>query len=111
LSIRFLQYDFQCFSDWNKIEMNNFWNFNEKIHKYSWQQIYQTASKTNKTGFAYMPIPIENYPDSNFKKNLSTDITIFELRVDEKIRVHGFRHESIFFLCWLDKNHSICPQK
>ena len=25
ISIRFVQSDFQCFSDWNKVEMKSFW--------------------------------------------------------------------------------------
>jgi hypothetical protein len=50
---------------------------------------------------------IDNYPNIKFKKQLSPDITIFELRVNKRIRVHGFRDESVFYICWLDKEHEI----
>jgi hypothetical protein len=33
---------------------------------------------------------------------------IFELRINGKIRVHGFREKSVFYLCMLDREHRIC---
>jgi len=44
----------------------------------------------------------------NFKKSLDDQIELFELRVDNEKRVHGFRMKSIFYLCWLDRGHKIC---
>ena len=108
VSIRFLQYDHECFSDWAKNEMKMFWAFLTKLHDYTWQQIYDTSRKTDKTGFAYTKIPRDKYPDSNFKKSLDDQIELFELRVDNEKRVHGFRMKSIFYLCWLDRGHKIC---
>lgn len=107
LSLKYTQNGFQCFSDWTKQEMNEFWNFNSLLHGYTWQDVYSTSRKKNKTGLAYTEIPIKKYPNSEFKNKLSPDITLFELRVNQKIRVHGFRVNSIFFLCWLDRNHDI----
>ncbi|QZE13067.1 hypothetical protein K4L44_10750 [Halosquirtibacter laminarini] len=107
ISIKHLQHDFQCFSEWSKKEMKEFWNFNTKLHELTWKDVYASARKSNKSGVGYTVIPIKNYPDSSFKENLSQDITILELRVNKKIRVHGFRNSSVFFLCWLDKNHKI----
>lgn len=108
VSIKNLQNKFQCFSEWSKIEMNKFWNFNDSIHKMTWRQVLQTASKgKNKRGLAYTVIPREKYKGINFLKDLDKNISIFELRIDDKIRVHGFRECSIFHLCVLDKNHKI----
>jgi hypothetical protein len=107
VSLLHLQFDFQCFSSWSKPEMSLFWHFNKEIHSKSWQDVYSTARKKNKTGLAYTIIPKGKYPNSVFTKNLSSDITTFELRVNQKIRVHGFRNKNVFYICWLDKNHDI----
>ena len=107
VSMLHLQFNSQCFSDWTKQEMSLFWNFNKEIHIKTWQDVYSTARKQNKTGLAYTILPKDKYPNSDFTKSLSKDITTFELRVNQKIRVHGFRNKNIFYLCWLDKNHDI----
>lgn len=107
ISFMHLQNSYQCFSDWSKQEMNEFWSFYKKLHQCTWQQVYLTSGKTQKNGFAYTVIPISKYPNKEFKENLSKDITIFELRVNQKIRVHGFRNKAVFYICWLDKNHGI----
>ncbi|WP_288531766.1 MAG6450 family protein [uncultured Bacteroides sp.] len=108
VSIKNLQNNFECFSDWSKAEMNKFWSFNQQIHNMTWKDIYATASKgKGKRGLAYTVIEHSKYENISFMKRLSKDITFFELRVDDEIRVHGFRDCSIFHLCVLDKNHKI----
>ena len=104
-SLRFVQYELQCFSEWSKVEMKSFWDFLEKLHGYTWHQIYAQARKDNKAGFGYTNIPLNNYPDSEFKDQIDPNLTIFELRVSEKARVHCFRNRSVCYICWLDKNH------
>ena len=107
ISFLHLQNSYQCFSDWSKAEMNDFWNFYRKLHEYTWSQIYSTGRKNNKNGVAYTIIPKKKYPNPEFKKTLSEDITLFELRISQKARAHGFRNKSVFYICWLDKNHDI----
>jgi hypothetical protein len=107
LSLRFIQFDHQCFSEWGKEEMKKFWLFQEQLHNHSWQQLYSQSGKTQKTGFGYTNIEKSQYPNSIFRNQLSDDITLFELRIDNKIRIHGFRHESFFYAFWLDKNHDL----
>tara|TARA_R110002033_G_scaffold107028_2_gene153724 strand:+ start:1479 stop:1949 length:471 start_codon:yes stop_codon:yes gene_type:complete len=109
-SLRHVQNDFQCFSEWSKQEMKDFWAFNSSIHEKTWSLVHGTSTKNkrNKSGVAMTHMSTDLYPNSEFKKKLSPDITLFELRVTRKIRVHGFRDKSIFFICWLDKDHSIC---
>jgi hypothetical protein len=108
-SFRFIQHSHQCFHEWTKAEMREFWNFNSSIHEKTWTTVYNTATKNkrNKSGLAYTVMDVKKYPNPEFKKQLSKDITVFELRVSRKIRVHGFRADSIFYICWLDKSHSI----
>jgi hypothetical protein len=107
VSLRFIQHEYQCFSDWEKVEMKSFWAFQEKLSLYTWQQVYNQSGKSDKNGLGYTVIKKSQYPNSNFRNSLSDDITLFELRIQEKMRIHGFRHESIFYACWLDKGHDI----
>lgn len=107
VSLRFVQHEQQCFSDWTKQQMKLFWAFQEKLSNHTWNMVYASGGKAgNKAGLGYTPINHEAYPDSAFKNQLSQDITLFELRVSQEMRVHGFRDGVIFYLCWLDKNHT-----
>lgn len=107
VSFLHLQNTYQCFSDWSKAEMSEFWNFYKKIHEYTWTKVYSTGRKSQKNGIAYTVISIDTYPNPDFKSKLSEDITLFELRISQKSRVHGFRDKCVFYLCWLDKNHNL----
>ncbi|OAV73606.1 hypothetical protein Barb6_00100 [Bacteroidales bacterium Barb6] len=107
LSIKHLQSNFECFSDWTKQEMAKFWNFNKRLHQMTWNDIYETGGKKDKTGLAYTIIPKEKYRSIPFISALN-DVTLFELRIDEKLRVHGYRSNSIFYMCLLDREHKIC---
>lgn len=107
ISFIHLQNSYQCFSEWSKTDMESFWNFYKKIHEITWQQVYASSGKSQKTGLGYTKISIDKYPSPVFKEQLSEDITIFELRVNQKSRVHGFRNKAVFYICWLDRNHTI----
>lgn len=107
VSVRYIQSDFECFSQWNKIEMKTFYDFVEKLSSVTWQDVLSQSGKTDKTGFGYTEMPIKRYPNTAFKKSLDPTITIFELRVTQKSRVHCFRDAFICYICWLDKDHRI----
>lgn len=109
LSLKYFQPDKECFSDWRKQELSKFWDFNRRLHQMTWLDVFATASKgAHKRGVAYTVIPRNNYKGIAFIRNMSNDITMFELRVDGVIRVHGFREKQMFHLCILDRSHSIC---
>lgn len=108
ISIKNIQHNYQCFSHWSKVEMSKFWNFNKRLHNMTWQQVYATASKNDKRGLAYTEIPREKYGANEFISNLDKEITLFELRVDGDMRVHGYRMNATFYLCFLDREHKIC---
>ena len=55
----------------------------------------------------YTKIGRDQYPGEYLKENISPDVAIFELRVNKKARVHGFRSGDIFYICFLDKEHRI----
>lgn len=108
ISLRFVQHEYQCFFEWSKAEMRAFWDFLEKAHSYTWQNLFAQSRKEAKAGLAYTVIPLGNYPAGDFKDTIDPNSTFFELRVNDKARVHCFRDKSICYICWLDKNHVIC---
>jgi hypothetical protein len=108
VSIRYVQHEFQCFSEWDKTEMKAFWAFLEKLHNYTWEVLKLSGGKSSKTGLAPTVISKDDMP-GDFKNQLDPETTFIEFRVDEAKRVHGFRHESVFYICYLDKNHEIYP--
>lgn len=107
-SVRYVQHDFQCFSDWSKQEIKAFWHFIKKLHKYDWETLIRNGGKSAKTGLAPTIIPMKKYPDTEFRRAIENYFDMIEFRVDDTKRVHGFRDGPIFYICWLDKNHQIC---
>lgn len=104
VSIRFLQYDYQCFSEWTKSQMKSYWKFQDKVFKCTWNLL------KSHDGLKMKEISRKNYPGSTFLNRLSPEISIVELRVSKRMRVHGFRKDSVLYVCWLDKDHQICPE-
>ena len=102
---------FECFSSWSPSELKAFSDFLIKLKSAKWKDIYATGGKKGtKSGLGYTPHKNRSMlPNNPELKDISPDITFFELRVTQKARVHGFRVKSAFFLVWLDKNHRIYP--
>lgn len=109
--LKYYDYRFECFSDWEKDELKQFSQFIEKMRKTTWTNIYKSGGKSgNKTGFGYTVHKDTNVlPNQDLVELLSEDVTFFELRIKDKIRVHGFRSKSAFCLIWLDRAHRIYP--
>lgn len=110
IMLKYFQRKFQCFSEWEKEELKEFTLFNEKLNSVNWQSIYNSASKTKgeKKGFGYtVHINKNHLPNQEVINTLSEDLTLFELRVNKKMRVHGFRSKAAFCLLWLDREHII----
>ncbi|MFT3703075.1 MAG: hypothetical protein QM802_11930 [Agriterribacter sp.] len=66
-SFRFIQYQHQCFSSWDKVEMKSFWSFLEKFHNHTCRMLFNQAGKSDKSGFGYTPMPIDLYLSLNLK--------------------------------------------
>lgn len=108
VSIFLVQYEFQCFSNFSKPEMKSFWSYIKKVHSVTWQQLTLQAGNT---GFGFKAMPSDIYPSERFKLTLDPDVTFYEMRINQKMRIHGFRENYIFHVCWLDKDHKIFPNK
>lgn len=109
ISLRFVHEEFECFSEWSKQDMKLFWNFNRSVHAYKWQHVIEQGGKAKKkVGFGYTKVAKNLYPEGGFISAFNPDVDFFEMRLGDKARVHGFRYDSIFYICWLDRNHNIC---
>ncbi|MDD5410908.1 MAG: hypothetical protein PHF31_05760 [Methylobacter sp.] len=117
VALKYFDNEWQCFSDWEKDELQQFSSFLKKLAGYTWQQVYETAGKPGtKHGLAYTKLDINSISDSakehlsRVRQQISDDIQFFELRVNQnKLRVHGFQSQSAFFLILLDREHQVCP--
>ncbi len=109
VNLKYYSPDFQCFSDWTPEELKSFSQFCTKLRQMSWPEIYRTGgSLGNKTGLGYTPHKdITKLPAHPELDKLSEDLTWFELRLSEKVRVHGFRMVAAFFLVFLDREHAV----
>ena len=105
IALKYFDKNFECFSEWSCDDLACFSNFIDKINKLTWKEIKRHPGLQLKN--------IDNaqgIPTTDIQEKLSKDITFYELRVNQKARVVGFRRNSIFFLCWLDRNHRICSE-
>lgn len=105
IALKYFDKNFECFSEWSSDELTCFSNFIDKINQLTWKDI------KNHAGLRLKSIDnAQGLPNNNIKEKLSKDITFYEMRINQRARVVGFRSNSIFFLCWLDRNHRICPE-
>lgn len=117
VALKYFKSDWQCFSEWDSQELKAFSTFISSFQSYTWEQVYRTGSKIPKHGLAYTKYVIGDIKSTAIRKKLeaveseiSEDINFFELRVNQnKLRVHGFQSQSVFFLVVLDKNHEAFP--
>ena len=43
-------------------------------------------------------------------ENIPEDAKLSEMRIDEKKRIFGFRVDSVYYIIWFDRDHSVCPE-
>lgn len=105
IALKYFDKNFECFSEWSKDELACFSNFIDKINNLTWNDIKRH------TGLRYKMIDnAKGLPENSIKEKISKDISFYELRVSQKARVVGFSQNAVFFICWLDRNHRICPE-
>lgn len=109
VNLKYVQTNYECFSDWTINDLKDFSSFLNKLEKSNWNDIMRSGGKLgSKTGFAYTKHKDKTkLPSSSIINKISDDVDFFELRINKKARVHGFRCASTFFLVWLDRNHLI----
>lgn len=100
ISLKYYDSSCECFSKWKSQELKGFSSLIDKIAQLG---VSQLKSGTKYCDMHAGPSKLKRFqrPD-----DISPDIPLYELKVTEKARVHGFFVESIFFLLWLDREHA-----
>ena len=100
ISLKYYDSSCECFSKWQQQELKG---FSALINK-----IAQLAVNQLKSGTKYCDMHDGLSKLKRFQRpdNISPDIPLYELKVTEKARIHGFFIESVFFLLWLDREHA-----
>ena len=93
-------------SDWSSSEINDLIEGLKKIEKYTWAQIRCRGSKKpgESVGTGYKLI--DKHPA--LPENIPEDERLSEMRIDEKKRIFGFRVQSVYYIIWFDRDHSVC---
>jgi hypothetical protein len=104
ISLKYFDGKHQCFSEWQHGELKSFTKFIEILRQQKWEEIKKND------GLKYKEHNRSKLPNKRILTSISPETTLFELRVTQKARVHGFKVQSAFFLVWLDRNHKIYPQ-
>lgn len=113
--LKYFQTDWQCFSELTKEELKAFTAFIDLLSQITWKTVYESAGKgANKGSLGYTCYDHKAMKSGKsqvdkVKSRLSEDIQFFELRVTQRMRVHGFQSQAAFFLVLLDKDHSVFP--
>lgn len=112
VNLKYYQSNYECFSEWTSEELKDFTSFLDKLGQTDWINIFKSGGSVgNKSSFGLTyHKDKKKLPTAIFIEKISPDINFFELRVNQKARVHGFRCVHTFFLVWLDRNHQIYPQ-
>lgn len=102
---RYYQSKYECFSDWTQQELKLFSQAVEKVRDYSRSLL---CGKVN------LCSPHKGEPKrarSSLAAGISPDQNFWEIKVDQsnKLRIHGFFVEEVFFLVWLDRKHECFP--
>ena len=117
VALKYFKSDWQCFSEWESVELKDFSSFINVLRQHTWDQVYKTGSRIPKHGLGYTKYKVDDVKSeaiksklNSVKSEISEDINFFELRVNQnKLRVHGFQSQSVFFLVALDRNHEAFP--
>ena len=111
--LKYFQESWECFSEWEREDLKLFSNFLRTFSSHTWDSVYKSGGKgENKGSLGYTQYNVKDMKkgSSHLKKVsqlISEDLNFFELRVSDKIRLHGFQSQSAFFLVLLDKSHRV----
>lgn len=97
-----------CLSKWKAQEIEDLIHALKKIEKYTWSEIKSQGSKKRGESVGCGFKIIKQHPSP--PNSVGEDAVISEMRVCEKKRVFGFRMDSIYYIVWFDRDHSVCKE-
>lgn len=86
-------------SEWKGKELSDLINCFQKMEQLTWHEIMKHDGLKVK--------PLKDVPKPSY---ISEDVTMFEIRVCQLKRIHGFIDKNIFNLVWFDRGHSVCQE-
>jgi hypothetical protein len=95
-------------SGWTPSEIKDLIEGLKKIEKYTWKQIRDHGSKKRGESVGTGYKLIDKHP--TLPNNFSEDARLSEMRIDQKKRIFGFRVQSVYYIIWFDRDHSVCPE-
>lgn len=103
ISLKYWHAGSQCLSAWQPSELKKLRKFIDTI---------QVLSRDGLGTGGIQAKPHKGTTGAGFARpsSLSKDLAMFEMRIDQKARVHGVFQHDIFFLVWLDRNHAVFPE-
>jgi hypothetical protein len=93
-------------SDWSSSEINDLIEGLKKIEKYTWGQIRCHGSKKRGESVGTGYKLIDKHP--TLPDDIPEDARLSEMRIDDKKRIFGFRVQSVYYIIWFDRDHSVC---
>ncbi len=104
INLKYYHSGFECFSEWQRAELKQFSSLTATLQQLNLLQLRTHSGLRMKApkGKLAAPVPISLQPHLKH-------IEFVELRLSDKIRVHGFIEHPYFFLVWLDRNHRVFP--
>jgi len=95
-------------SGWTPSEINDLIEGLKKIERYTWAQIRCHGSKKRGESVGTGYKLIDKHPP--LPDNIPEDARLSEMRIDDKKRIFGFRFQSVYYIIWFDRDHSVCPE-
>lgn len=98
ISLRFYAPNVECFSQWERKDLESFSNLVSKLRKLNVGEVRLKSTLCK----AHQGPPNAGFPRPD---GISRDVRMHELKLGGKMRVHGVFEGSVFHLVWLDRNH------
>jgi hypothetical protein len=95
-------------SGWTPSEIKDLIEGLKKIEKYTWKQIRDHGSKKRGESVGTGYKLIDKHPP--LPDDIPEDARLSEMRIDDKKRIFGFRVQSVYYIIWFDRDHSVCPE-
>jgi hypothetical protein len=106
VSINLAHYDgkIECFSEWDAKQLKSFTKITKIMKELSVNQFKNSS-------YCEMHKGISKVNKFQRPPNISDELKLYELKPNDKSRLHGFFLHDVFYLLWLDRNHLCFPSK
>lgn len=87
-------------SEWHGSELSELIGCFKKVERTIWKNILKDDGLDYKRHHHInLPLP----------KNFPPDATLDSIRVNQKMRLYGYRLNDVFYIVWFDREHLVCP--